>query len=229
MFLILIIVIVIIAVLINKFVYTKPVYKTGGNSQTFEKKYYGFNYDMLKKQFAKDRLTNSRNYLLTTINFDTGSDNRAVMIQYEDDRLIFTLTEDYGKESAKDYVVNTNISEYERIADEVRKKGYTKFFAIQSYREVYQKVYTKIIFEHFPGCDPFIIIQSDPSQLVDAYAEKYNLKENKDISSQMLWKEQGINYNKESFKFTSLIEDNDICNKKEFRLKVLKQIDKFNI
>lgn len=58
------------------------------------------------------------------------------------------------------------------------------FITIFFDREVYTIGNDKIIFEHFPACEPFIIIQSQSIKTIDAYG--INFKENPDINVKLL-------------------------------------------
>lgn len=198
----------------------------------FEKMYYNFDYDKLKKQLINDKITNSRNYLLSRLIFITGNDN-TIELYDEEDRLIAFTSDKYGKKN----IVYFDISEYNKVFNSYTSLGLTNFYTIQSYMEIYQDCYLRFIFIHYPGCDPILKIQTINDDAVDKYAEKYKLPKSINVSDinlsdlEMLYNKQKIKFNNQHVIFTSLTENNNgkLCNKKEFINKVQKQIKQFNI
>ena len=204
----------------------------GYEPNCFEKMYYNFDYNKLKKQLINDKITNSRNYLLSRLIFVT-SPNITIELYDEEDRLVTLVINGQGKKS----VVYSDISEYNNVFNSYTSLGITDFYTIQSHMEIYQDCYVKFIFIHYPGCAPILKIQTINTNAVDKYAEKYKLPKAINVSDsdksdlKMLYGKRGIKYNNHPLLFISLANNNNgkLCNKKEFVDKVKKQIKQFNI
>lgn len=221
-FILLIITIIIISLIL---LCMKTNNKIGGGIE-FEKRYYGFDYNETKQKILAGGFKNTGNYLFTVTKFDSRETNKTIRIRDEGHRITFTIKLSGGQFDEEHEV---NVSDYHEMIKMIELLGYREQYTMQKYREIFQKDNTEIIFDHFPGCNPYIEIESLSEQLVDEYAQKFDLIENKKIGLKMLWKEQGIDGSDKSFTFKSLLDNNDICNDDRFKQKILEQIKIFDI
>ncbi len=201
----------------------------------FEKRFRNFDYKKIKKILKEEEYNKIGSFTFKIIKYGGTKSNQSIRVRDEGYQITFTIksADKSGYELEYEVVVNN----YVMINLMLEQLGLKKTFEMEKYREIYKSKdkKTEVIFDHFPGAEPYMEIESHTEEELYKSIKLFKLKEEpkftiRDIYLEIYGIDKSISYDSATFKNAKEVLEPDIKkNNKKFNDILENQFKKFHI
>jgi adenylate cyclase class IV len=201
----------------------------------FEKRFRNFDYKKIKKILKEEEYNKIGSFTFKIIKYGGTKSNQSIRVRDEGYQITFTIksADKSGYELEYEVVVNN----YVMINLMLEQLGLKKTFEMEKYREIYKSKdkKTEVIFDHFPGAEPYMEIESNTEEELYKSIKLFKLKEEpkftiRDIYLEIYGIDKNILYDSATFKNAKeLLEPYIKKNNKKFNDILENQFKKFHI
>lgn len=198
-------------------------------SLEIEKRFKNFDYKTLKKLFEKYDIQKNGGYLFNVTGFVPLKENQIIRTRNEGKKITFTIKE---KSNTYDKEWEVNVDNQNTMNDMLQLLGVKKTYTLEKFREIYKDDNNELVFDHYPGLEPYLEIESNTEDNLFKIMKKLNLEsENKFNSKDLYYLEYGMTKERpdDNLTFDNALEIFDIYitkNKEKF-IKILNHQQKF--
>ena len=188
-------------------------------SLEIEKRFKKFDYKILKKLFKKNG-----GYLFNVTNFFPLKENQIIRTRNEGNKITFTIKE---KSNIYDKEWEVNINDQNMMNEMLQQLGIKKAYTLEKFREIYKDNNNELVFDHYPGLEPYLEIESNTEENLFKIMKKLNLEsESKFNAKDLYYLEYGISKERpdNDLTFDNALEmfNSHITKNKEKFIKILK-------
>ena len=159
-------------------------------SLEIEKRFKNFDYKTLKKLFKKYNIQKNGGYLFNVTGFIPLNKNQSIRTRNEGSKITFTIKE---KTNTYDKEWEVNVNDQAMINEMLQLLGIEKGYTLEKFREIYKDNNNELIFDHYPGLEPYLEIESNTENNLLKMMKNLNLKlESKFTAKDLYFIEYGI-------------------------------------
>ena len=194
-----------------------------------EKRFKNFDYKTLKKLFEKYNIQKNGGYLFNVTSFIPLKENQIIRTRNEGKKITFTIKE---KTDTYDKEWEVNISDQNMMNDMIQLLGIKKAYDIEKFREIYKDDNNEFVFDHYPGLEPYLEIESNTEENLEQMMMNLNLvTESKFNAKELYYLEYGVSKERpdRGLTFDNALEmfDSQITKNKEKFIKILEHQQDF--
>ena len=196
-------------------------------SLEIEKRFKNFDYKTLKKLFEKYNIKKKGGYLFNVTMFNPLKENQIIRTRNEGKKITFTIKE---KSNIYDKEWEVNIDNQNIMNEMLILLGVKKGYSLEKFREIYKDNNNELVFDHYPGLDPYLEIESNTENNLFKIMKNLNLEtESKFNAKDLYYLEYGISKERpdNDLTFDNALEMFDsfiMKNKEKFIKKYLERI-----
>jgi predicted adenylyl cyclase CyaB len=127
-------------------------------SLEIEKRFKNFDYKTLKKLFEKYDIQKNGGYLFNVTGFVPLKENQIIRTRNEGKKITFTIKE---KSNTYDKEWEVNVDNQNTMNDMLQLLGVKKTYTLEKFREIYKDDNNELVFDHYPGLEPYLEIESN--------------------------------------------------------------------
>jgi adenylate cyclase class IV len=202
-------------------------------SLEIEKRFKNFDYKEIKEIFKSNNIDKVGGLLFKISNYHGVKEKQFVRVRDEGNKITFTIKQrnNNGYDTEYEVIVNN----YEIINSMLLQLKLKKKYDMHKYREIYitQDKKNEIIFDHYPGLEPFMEIESRTEQDLNNLMKLLGLSDESIFTPKDLYYEYyGIRKDREMISLTfdnakDILEDLITKKKDEFNRIIESQLKKF--
>ena len=149
-----------------------------------------FDYKTLKKLFEKYNIQKNGGYLFNVTSFIPLKENQIIRTRNEGKKITFTIKE---KTDTYDKEWEVNISDQNMMNEMIQILGVKKAYDLEKFREIYKDDNNELVFDHYPGLEPYLEIESNTEENLEQMMVNLNLvTESKFNAKELYYLEYGI-------------------------------------
>ena len=192
-------------------------------SLEIEKRFKNFDYKTLKKLFKKYNIQKNGGYLFNVTSYIPLKENQIIRTRNEGNKITFTIKEK----------TNTYDKEWEvNVSDQIMMNNMLQLLGIEKFREIYKDDNNELVFDHYPGLQPYLEIESNSEVNLEQMMLKLNLiTESKFNAKELYYLEYGISKDRpdKGLTFNNALEmfDSYITKNKDKFIKILNHQQEF--
>jgi predicted adenylyl cyclase CyaB len=198
-------------------------------SLEIEKRFKNFDYKTLKKLFEKYNIQKNGGYLFNVTSFIPLKENQIIRTRNEGDKITFTIKE---KTNTYDKEWEVIIDNQNMMNEMLQLLGIKKAYDLEKFREIYKDDNNELVFDHYPGLQPYLEIESNSEVNLEQMMLKLNLiTESKFNAKELYYLEYGISKDRpdKGLTFNNALEmfDSYITKNKDKFIKILNHQQEF--
>ena len=198
-------------------------------SLEIEKRFKNFDYKTLKKLFEKYDIQKNGGYLFNVTGFVPLKENQIIRTRNEGKKITFTIKE---KSNTYDKEWEVNVDNQNIMNDMLQLLGVKKAYTLEKFREIYKDDNNELVFDHYPGLEPYLEIESNSEDNLLKIMKNLNLElESKFNAKDLYYLEYGMTKerpdNDLTFDNASEMFDSYITKNKEKFIKILNHQQEF--
>lgn len=198
-------------------------------SLEIEKRFKNFNYKTLKKLFEEYNIKKNGGYLFNVTIFIPLKENQIIRTRNEGHKITFTIKE---KTNTYDKEWEVNVNDQNIINEMLSHLGIKKAYTLEKFREIYKDDNNELVFDHYPGLEPYLEIESNSEDNLFKMMKNLNLEsESKFNAKELYYQEYGISKERpdNDLTFENALEmfDSFITKNKDKFIKILKHQQEF--
>ena len=149
-----------------------------------------FDYKTLKKLFEKYNIQKNGGYLFNVTSFIPLKENQIIRTRNEGSKITFTIKE---KTDTYDKEWEVTVDNQHMMNEMIQLLGIKKAYDIEKFREIYKDDNNELVFDHYPGLEPYLEIESNSEENLEQMMLKLNLiTESKFNAKELYYLEYGI-------------------------------------